>query len=374
MILLKLFQPMGADFVVYFEAAKMFLQGLNPYKGLFTRTFPFNYPPPALLFLWPLGFFDFTTANIMWNVASLLSVLISIALLLKIAVGRLNWPLWVVISFAFTVMYFPVKFNIGNAQINHYLLLLSVLSLFFYQSKHKNWSALFLAFASGIKLAPAIFVLYFIIKKDWKQVIRFLLFLAVIFVLPTFYVPLSYQINYYRDVLPLSFTLGAKDWYYNQSLFGFLARSLKNPLTITMSYYLLAPLVIFLTWWRGRGLNFKRTLSAVSCLYLLIHPIALQHYFAFAIIPFVLLGTDAKGKDWIFLITAYLLLAFDIKNFAAVPREFNYLLSHDFYGVLILWLLSLWPNKIWDIIQIIWVIAIAVAYILVLLCRGSFCI
>ncbi len=68
MIFLKLLEPLGNDFVVYYESAKMFLLGLNPYHGLLTRTFPLNYPPPIALFLWPLAFFDFVTANILWNI------------------------------------------------------------------------------------------------------------------------------------------------------------------------------------------------------------------------------------------------------------------------------------------------------------------
>lgn len=360
MIFLKLFQSLGNDFVVYYEAAKMFLAGANPYLGLITRTFPFNYPPASLLFLFPLGFFDFNTANVIWNILSTLSVIISIRLLTK----KHFLPLVLL----FTVFFFPVKFNIGNAQINHFLLLFVTLSIYFYNSGRKNFSAFFLAFAICIKLAPIIFLLYFFIIKDYRQIARIFAFVVFIVLITFIFVPASYQWTYLHDVLPLSFTSGAKDWYYNQSLWGFLARQVGSLAPVL--YYPLAILILVVTWWRGKKINSVRALAAVSCLYLLIHPIALQHYFGFAIIPFILL---LNRRDWKILTIAYLLLAFDIKNFSSVSKEYNFILSHDFYGVLILWLLALWPKNIWKIMNAIWVCVILTVYVFALICRGRSC-
>lgn len=366
MILLKLLEPLGNDFVVYFEAAKMFLQGWNPYLGLITRAFPFNYPPVSLLFLFPLGFFDYNTANILWNILSLISVLISICLIGQIKQISKKWlfPLAII----FTVFFFPVKFNIGNAQINLFLLLFCSISLFLYHSNKKNLSAVFLAFAIGIKIAPIIFILYFIIRGDWQQIFRVFTALLILIIISLIFVPISYQIIYFRDVLPLSFSSSAKDWYYNQSLWGFLAR-----LTPTFANYLFYPIavvILFLTCWRGRNISWQRGLAAVSCLYLLIHPIALQHYFSFAIIPLILLWNK---KDWLILIACYLLLAFDIKNFNQVPKELNIFLSHDFFAVLILWTLALWREKIKILLAFYWSITILFIYFLALLCRVRFC-
>lgn len=367
MIFLKLLEPIGADFVVYFEAAKVFLAGGNPYLGLLTRSFPFNYPPIALLFLFPLGFFDFAQANIIWNILSTLSVLVSIWLFCQMAKIKNIWlvPLFLL----FTVFFFPVKFNIGNGQINHFILLFCTLTIYLYQHGRKNWSAFFLAFAIGIKLAPAIFLLYFVIRRDFSQVYRVLAMVVVLIGLSLFFVPAAYQLVYLRDVLPLSFTTGAKDWYYNQSLWGFLARAFPKNIAAFL-FYPIALLTILLTWRWGLKISWPRSLAAVSCLYLLIHPIALQHYFGFAIIPLILLW---QRQDWFPLLLAYLFLAFDIKDFARVPKEISPILSHDFYGVLLLWTLALWREKFWQIVTAYWVIIITVVYVLFLFCRAGYC-
>lgn len=372
MIFFEILKPMGADFWVYYESAIMFLHGLNPYRALLDRTFPLNYPPPIALFIFPLGLFDWQTASVLWNVFSTLALLISILLMAKVA-GIKSRLVKVWLLFLFTFPFFPVKFNIGNGQINNYLLLFVVLSLFFYQLKRKSLAAFFLAFATGIKFAPAVFLLYFVIKKDWDMLKRTLLALLFIFLIPFLFIPFSFQLDYYQQVLPLSFTSAVKDWYYNQSLWGFLARSFSNQSFVQIVFYLLSGFIVFLTWWRGRYVPWKRALAAVSTLYLLIHPIALQHYFGFAIIPLILLGSEAKGKDWLVLAIAYIFLAIDIKNFNQVPREFNFILSHDFYAVLILWLFALWRSKFWDIIRVIWILSVVLAYILVLLCRAKIC-
>ncbi|MBI4099824.1 DUF2029 domain-containing protein [Candidatus Microgenomates bacterium] len=375
MIFLKLLEPLGADFVVYYEAAKVFLAGANPYLGLITRTFPFNYPPTALLFLWPLALFDFATANIVWNILSTVSVVLSIVLIYELvrlfrpaAPARTATKL-ISLILLFTIFFFPVKFDIGNGQINHFILLFCSLALYLYHHRRKTWSAFFLAFAIGIKVAPAIFILYFIIRRDWQMVCRVAVTLLILFGISLLFITPSFQLVYLRDVLPLSFTTGAKDWYYNQSLWGFLSRSLPSSLSLYL-FFPLALLILSLTWRRGRVLPWRRSLAAVSCLYLLIHPIALQHYFGFAIIPIILL---LSRRDWKVLASAYLLLAIDIKNFAAVPKEFNFILSHDFYGVLILWTLALWREKILQIISAYWVVIVVLIYVLSLACRAGYC-
>src|SRR3989344_4431360 len=291
MIFFKIFGLLGADFVVYYEAAWVVFQNhANPCLGLITRSFPFNYPPTSLLILWPLAFLNFKAANILWNISSIFSVFLTIFLLLKLILPKLNRKIFLliflVLSFAFTIPFFPVKFNIGNGQINHFLLLLFTLSLYLYQTGRKKASAFFLALATAIKLAPAVLILYFLIKRDYRQI-------------------------------------------------GYL-------------------------------------------LYLLIHPIALQHYFGFAIIPLILLGVDfwrthVSAKHWLLLIVAYILLALDIKNFTQIPKEFNFLLSHDFFAVLLLWLLALWKENISKALALVWVGVIIASYLSILLCQATLC-
>ncbi len=377
MIFLRLLNPLGLDFRVYYEAAWMIIRGLNPYRGILISAFPFNYPPPAFLFLFPLGLLAYREASIIWNLLSVISLVIAIFLIFRVAFPTGKKLFFLIFLFLFTLPFFPVKFNIGMGQINNFILLFSVLSLFLYQRNHKLLSAFFLAFATGIKLAPVIFVFYFLINKDYRQVLRFLICLLVVFALPIVLVPLSFQTDYFLKVLPLSFNLNAKDWYYNQSVWGLAARSFSRPPVIYIFSYFFTAVFLEVTYWRGRKIPGLRALGAVACLYLLIHPIALQHYFGFTIIPFIILTADFLKKgtipEWFFLFIAYFLTAVNIKNFASVPAEYKIILSHDFFGVLLLWLLLLFKEKAVKIVGWLWVSGITAGYILILLCRGRIC-
>src|SRR3989344_3265948 len=202
MIFFKIFGLLGADFVVYYEAAWVVFQNhANPYLGLITRSFPFNYPPTSLLLLWPLAFLNFKAANILWNISSIFSVFLTIFLLLKLILPKLNRKIFLliflVLSFAFTIPFFPVKFNIGNGQINHFLLLFVTLSFYLYFKNKKTLTALSLASAACIKLAPVIFLLFFLLKKDWFVIKRFFAFLAVLFIAPILIFGWDFQKRYY---------------------------------------------------------------------------------------------------------------------------------------------------------------------------------
>lgn len=357
MIFLRLFEPLGADFLVYFEAARTILAGGNPYRWTLFGAVPYNYPPTSLLFLWPLGLLPPFVASQIWNVLSVSAEVLAIFFILKTAGAKVTVLGFIFLVLAFTIFFFPAKFNLGMGQINNFVLLLSVLCLYFYP-KHKSLSAFFLAAAVAIKIAPVIFLLYFVIRDDWAQVRRFLASLAILVFGSLFVVPFDWQWDFFGNILPVSFAIGAKSWYYNQSLFGFLARSLSHAVIVQVTFYFLAAVIVFLTWWRGRKVSDLRLVAAVATLYLLIHPIAFQHYFAFAIIPLIFLGLNR----WTLI--AYILIAMDIKRPDLVSREMNFLLSHQFFGVLLLWASSL------RIVKYVWVGAGLLFYALVLINTG----
>jgi hypothetical protein len=320
---------------------------------------------------------EFKAAGILWNFLSLGSLLVSVYLLIKM-MKDFSWRKFMFYVFVFTIPFFPVKFNLGMGQINLFLLFFSVLSIFLYRKNHKSLSAIVLAYAIGVKFAPIVFILYFAVKKDWIHVLRVVLYSVLFFLMPVLFVPINWQRIYYRDVFPMSWTLAAKDWYYNQSLEGFISRSFHNPTIILASTYIFTILIGLSTYIRGRSVSWQRAVGACACLYLLIHPIALQHYFGFSIIPLIFLVDDFRatttGKgQWLFLILGYFLIAGNIKNFDSIPRNINFLLSHQFYGILILWILVLWKEKAPRIILTLTSAALICGYILFGLCKAKVC-
>ncbi len=128
MIFFELHKPHGIDFPQLYEASKMWWQGLNPYHTLLTSPGPFNYPPSSFYFLWWVDLLPFFWSSVLWNYLSLFSYLLSLFLITKLVWVK-KWKVlyFVVASLFFTIPFFPEKFNLGNGQMNNFILLGSFL-------------------------------------------------------------------------------------------------------------------------------------------------------------------------------------------------------------------------------------------------------
>lgn len=138
MIFFDLNRPHGIDFPQFFEASRMWWRGDNPYLTLLTSPGPFNYPPSSFYFLWWLDLLPFFGSSVLWNYLSVFSFLLSIFLLTKL-IWLQKWKVWyfLVATLFFTIPFFPEKFNVGNGQMNNFILLFVVLSWWLHTQKKK---------------------------------------------------------------------------------------------------------------------------------------------------------------------------------------------------------------------------------------------
>lgn len=335
MIYFQLLRPHGIDFPQLYEGAKMWLMGLNPYQTLLTSPGPYNYPPPSLLFLAPFALGDFFPSAVIWNVTSLVSYLVSIFILTRLS-PRFSFPSLATLTFLFTLPFFPEKFNLGNGQINNFILLLCVLTLWFWRRGRRTTGALLLAAATVIKIVPGFFLIAFIWLRDWSFVRRYLALVATLFWLPALVMPPQFYQMYLSDIFFRGLSLEGKAVYYNQSLLGFLTRNL--PLSqVSFSYYVLALLLVsvsvYTVWRRQISQPFRLFALAVS-LYLILHPLTWQHHFVFAIIPLTFLFSH---RQWLTFVFSYLLIATNIKHPALIPAWGQIITSHQFFGALLAW-------------------------------------
>ena len=347
MNLLKILANPGQDFRQYYDAIYMILHNLgNPYQFLTTSPGPFNYPPPVFLFLFPFGFFGLSTSWYIWVILALLSLFVSMFLLLKLS-NKLTPLSYLVAPILLWFLFFPTKFTLGMGQINLFILLFITLTIYFYHRKNYSASAFFLALAAVIKLSPGLLALYFIYTKDFKTLVKFIFIVLSLLLLSLPLMTFNYQSVYYFDVFFRAFGLAGKDIYYNQSLIAFLSRSLASQTLIAYIYY---AFILFSLWYIRKSSGLKLW-GYLTCLVLLLNPLAWQHYFVLAIIPLILLPANPL---------AYLLLAWNWPVPGSVPRE---LWPHQFFGALLL----LFNYKYF------WVIIITIVYFFSLLCKGGYC-
>jgi hypothetical protein len=330
------------DFDLLKDAVLTLLNGRNPYVGLTNFPGPHNYPPTAfwfLIFLPDRFWFDGLSALAFFAAVFLLT-------------GR-NWLLSLFLFLVFSLVFFPYKFNAGMGQINNFILFLTVLAYYFHP--------FFLSYAIGIKLTPAIFLLYYFLSRQFDKIFLVLLGLGVLFGLSFWLIGWEFQKVYFLDVFWRAWGMAGKEVYYNQSLAGLLARAGWGE-----GFPALAVLFLVLTMWRGHQLSPDRLFAAAACLMLMLNPLAWQHHFVMAVIPLILLFPLNK----ILVLTAFFLLAWNFKTPQTVPKE---LLSHQFYGVFILWVLALWGKNAAKILGFAGVLAVTAIYVRFLLCRGFVC-
>lgn len=114
--------------------------------------------------------------------------------------------------------------NLANVQINMYLLLLCVLSIYYFL-KDKSWlSGILLSFVISLKVYPVFLFLFFLFKREFKVVAWTVIFMLFFNSLTLLVWDSAQALNYYavwyqKFVVPYTNAL-----YKNQSLFAFIRR------------------------------------------------------------------------------------------------------------------------------------------------------
>jgi hypothetical protein len=204
------------DFRAFYVAARSVLLNVDPYLNPVTQ-FPelyaavnaenaiasgFIYPPLAALLFLPLGLFPYATAKIVFSALILASL---IALCLLFAKSRDDRQLTPGEAFLFITCSFPLLATFERGQIDLVIVLLTWLSFQFYRSQQLLRSALLLAFAICIKIFPAIVVVYYLIKRQFKIAMYSIASTIVLFSIPLLYFKPSVYLHFFQFVLPSFF-------------------------------------------------------------------------------------------------------------------------------------------------------------------------
>ncbi len=341
------------DFVnVYYPAIQDILNGRNLYDNPATDV---NYPPTTFLFLFPFGLIPIDIAQKIWTILSFSALIGSIFVILKAVTKKFSLFTFLFI-YSFSVLSFPVKFTLGMGQINLLLLLLISLCFLFYQRKQFHIAGILLGIASGIKLIPLILLLFFLRKKAFGVVGAALITFVVLGTLGILLFGEGLTRQYLFEVLPNIPTSG-NSVYYNQALTGFLARlAIPNEVASIINYLLLGILLLIsfvVTNPKTKNISREFMEYGVFIIAILIGGgLAWQHHFVLLIIPYTtLLLSLFDGKEkrfsihFIVLFISYILVAFNIKTPQAFSGVSAFLLSHVFYGTVILYGLSL--KRLW---------------------------
>jgi len=199
----------------------------------------------------------------------------------------------------------------------------------FYKNNQSFLSSFFLAMAAFIKSFPLIYILYFLIIKDWRYIKNFILSNIAIILPSLFLFGPAIWIKYLHSTLN-GFVSPEKTPFYlqyfghqtNSSLRPFLVQlfeSIGLPLSRTFVVYLaIAIIILFISLFAllKAPKNILFSFSLLSVTYLMISPICWRHHYVLIILPlfYILsLGTIHKPlPSFIAIIAAAIIFYYPI--------------------------------------------------------------
>lgn len=201
---------------------------VNPYG--FGHWFP--TPPLVLLCIAPLTKLGIVGAAIVWSAGKIAAVLVALTLTIR-GIGRASFavPIGVLLmAMAYSVR--PIVSDISHGNLNIFMMAWLAIAWGLYVRRFDFSAGLFLALAVVTKLTPALALVYFAYKRQWRVLIGSAVGLVLFFVvIPGLILGFEKNWDYLKswfDMLVAPFALHGYAAYEpaNQSLFGVLMRLL----------------------------------------------------------------------------------------------------------------------------------------------------
>ncbi|MGW0175770.1 glycosyltransferase 87 family protein [Rhodococcus sp. NPDC003322] len=261
---------------------------------------PFTYPPLAAIVFSPLSAISLHQAGIVLTVLSLAALLATVALTLRsLGVIDRRVAVWTVPAvFAGALLLEPVYSTLDYGQINIVLMALVAADCLLPRTPWPR--GLLVGLVAAIKLTPAVFVLYFLLRKDIRAVVA----TAGGFLLGTglgFVVCFSDAKQYWTETLLDSNRIGRPAYAANQSLTGMLARlglegTARSAVWLLCCLLVLAIAVVAVRRTLAAG-HPVLALTATAVLGLLISPVSWSHHWVWAVPLLMALGHLALGRS-----------------------------------------------------------------------------
>jgi hypothetical protein len=333
------------DFGKFYNSSLLFFSGKNIYEGwVYTtnnthdrndqnnisqskpklRLTNLNTPVLALMML-PFGWLSYSTSLWSWTILSILAGFTSV-LLVQRAFGNQQWSMSILLLTGFFA-YYPTFINITAGQVELITLLFLVVGWRLGRARQDAWAGVFLGIAFSIKLFIGLFLILFLMRRQWRVVAWMLstVFFTALIATLCMGIPVYWQyLHVFQQV----------KWYsgsWNASLYGFLIRLFGSPYekNIPLIYCpgvvhtLYGVGVAFILWgmlWITRvrdtiknqvvwlkqyDITFSYTIVAM----LLISPLAWNYYFSSLIIPIIFAVSWTKSQTGSSLSLMHLMIA-----------------------------------------------------------------
>jgi alpha-1,2-mannosyltransferase len=293
------------DLSIYTAGGGAVLHGVPLYQLRFAFGLRFTYPPFAALLFVPLHWLPVTAGQVLLSAATVLALPVTSYLALRLP----PVPAWIrrdraaqlALAFSAAAIWLePERTNLKYGQINVLLVLLVLVDLVWIErDQHRGLRGALIGIAAGIKLTPAIFAVYLLATRRYREAATAAIAFAVTVAAAFALVP--GDAAQYWD---LSFLdpahVGRIQNVANQSLLGALARVL-HTLSVGSVWLPVAAATgvagIALAARAGRSGHAAQAFALCAVTSLLVSPISWSHHWVLAV-PALLVALVAAARRW----------------------------------------------------------------------------
>ena len=307
--------PYRIDIDVYRMGARAWIQGRPLYAGgvMFHTSIgldlPFTYPPLAAIAFCPIAWLPFPVASVTMTLITLALLMVSTVMVLRRLQPGSPAPArakdrateqwwWAAAIVGLAVIHLePIQANLAFGQINVILLTLVVADCL---PRRTPWPrGVLVGLALALKLTPAVFLLYFGLRRDSRAALAALAsFVAAS--LAGFVLASRDSLQYWTATVRHTERIGSASLNTNQNIAGALARL---PLTATEQFavWTLACLgVLALTVWSARRvLRADEPVLALMCIALfglVVSPVSWSHHWVWVLPTLLTTGVLAYRR------------------------------------------------------------------------------
>jgi alpha-1,2-mannosyltransferase len=295
------------DLDVYRIGGRAWLRGVDLYGRLpATRAgvrLPFTYPPIAAFLLSPFALVPMTVATTVLSLATITLLAVVLRLFLRHVAGTAAGSPWALAWLLLPALFLePVRDTLGFGQVNVVLMALVSLDCL---TETPSWPrGALTGLAAAVKLTPAAFVLFFLVRRDFRAACTTAVTFAAVTVLG-FAVDWHDSVRYWTSIVFEVGRPGGLQSASNQSILAVLVRAGLDPhmLAGTAIWLALSGAVAALAC-RGMRLALAASEDCLAlCLNafaaLLISPISWSHHWVWcapALLTFVALGVSRHSR------------------------------------------------------------------------------
>jgi alpha-1,2-mannosyltransferase len=303
------------DLDVYRVASQVWLHGAALYGRLpatsdGTRGLPFSYPPISAVLLAPLSVIPLAVAETVMTIIGVALLAVVLRLFLRsLAKARVESRLEVKWLLPAALLLEPVRNSLNYGQVN--IILMTLVAVDCLYRRPSRTRGVLVGIAAAMKLTPAAFILFFLVKKDYRAAcVAGLSFAACTGI--GFLLAWHDSVQYWTSTMFQPSRDGSVAYAANQSIQGVLARAGINMsshagLALWLSLSIVTVIVAYAGMRRARAADLDAWVLSLNALAaLLISPISWSHHWVWAepmILALVLISWRFRDKAGIAIAT-----------------------------------------------------------------------